>query len=83
MTTKFKTDVRMLPLFGPPERQAADNPRRRGETGLTETPFGNSGEGSRGRNVFGRQGHYRASAGAVVGSVERGLIRMDGGPTRD
>ena len=34
MTEKFKTDVRMLPQFGPLEGQAVDNPRGRDETGL-------------------------------------------------
>jgi len=45
LTGKFKTDVRMLPQFGPLEGQAVDNPRGRDETGLTETLLGNLGEG--------------------------------------
>jgi hypothetical protein len=44
LTEKFKTDVRMLPQFGPLEGQAVDNPRGRDETRLTETLLGNLGE---------------------------------------
>ena len=43
LTETFKTDVRLLPRFGPLEGQAVDNPRGRDETGLTETLLGKLG----------------------------------------
>jgi len=58
LTEKFKTDVRMLPQFGPLDGQAIDNPWGRDETGLTEMLLGNLGEG-------------RGSFEPVTGSVRR------------
>jgi hypothetical protein len=48
LTEKFKTDVRILPQFGPREGQAADKPRPRDETSLTETLLGKLGALGRG-----------------------------------
>jgi hypothetical protein len=40
LTEKFKTDVRMLPRFGPLDGHAADNRLGWDKTGLTETLLG-------------------------------------------
>ncbi|HEY2534028.1 MAG TPA: hypothetical protein VGJ20_39920 [Xanthobacteraceae bacterium] len=47
MTEKFKTEVRMVPQFGPLEGKAADKPRDRYETGLAQAlPGMGEGRGS-------------------------------------
>jgi len=50
LSRKFKTDVRMLPQFGPLEGQAVDTSRGGDETGLSVTLPANMGEGRRSKD---------------------------------